>query len=1271
MPDFRRLARSPSRLITKVAVVKLSAISYFNSSYRRIRILRSLLVIGLFSSLLLSAAENRIAGSIVQGRLVSVPGSAAGRARASFDRGPADSKMPMEAVTLLLRPDPSLEAFLADVQSPASPSYHHWLTPEQFADRFGLTQPDIDKITAWLTSQGLRVTQVARGRHWITVSGSAGAVSRAFHTEIRTFSDGQEVHFANATDPQVPEVLAGIVAGFAGLDDFGPKPLSVRPRYTSRGYHYLSPDDFATIYNLKPLYSQGYDGTGQSIMVIGQTAVDLSDIGLFRTRFGLPPNDPQIVLTGPDPGKRSGDMVEADLDLEWAGAIAPQAKVIYVYAGSVLTSLLYGVDQNLAPVMTLSYGGCEQYYTPAWRYVAQQAAAQGITWMVASGDQGAAACDYTAATPQASKGATVTWPAGIPEIVAVGGTTFNEGTGTYWNSTTNAGGGSVISYIPETAWNDSDLYTELLATGGGASVLYTKPTWQTGPGVPADGARDVPDVSFAASPAHDPYLLTTSGVLTAVGGTSASSPAFAGIVALLNQYLTSKSVLSQPGLGNLNPALYRLAQASPEAFHDVTTGDNRVPCVQGSPDCHDGVVGYAAGSTYDQTTGLGSIDAAMLVQKWNTGTATTLSLSTDNLTPGIDDSVTLTAAVHAGGSAAATGTVTFTTNDTLLGTADVVSGAAKLTVPAVRIAAASGLISAVYSGDSVYDSSSADLRITVAPPASGSGVVPTITPNPAYQTPSTGDPSWSISVTLKEIAGVSTTLTSLNIDGDDYTSQIVSFFKTANIPAHGSITGSIRVTEITPPFDSVFHFTGTDAGGAIWTRDATVRLLGPAGPALVPSIALTGTPQTVQRNPQADPSCQWVHQILVQEQSGFTVQLTKLLINATDLTGQIQAIFGTTRLAPFGSLEGTICWNSTQSPGTKTVQLTGLLETGSSISASMDISLADASASPAAFSADRTGVSWQVAGSSTGASSMVALTFSGNSPHWSASVAPANRTAAWLSVSPASGSGSGTLTLQASTAGLSAGAYRAIVTIQASDAVPQLIEIPVTLTVSQSGTMSVAGAGNGASFRSVFAPGMLASVFGTTLAPDTEAALYLPLPLSLAGVSATVNGITAPLYYVSPGQINLQIPYEAGSGPAVLAINNHGSVASLPISIAVAAPGIFTDGSGNLVPTASAARGQTIAMYITGDGDVTPTLATGATPSSSTALSKLPKSRLPLSVTVGGATATVLFDGIPSGLTGVTQVNFTIPGDAPLGAQQVVVTVGGVACPAASLNVTQ
>jgi uncharacterized protein (TIGR03437 family) len=1227
--------------------------------------LRKLILAGLLAPLFLSGAEDRIPGRVDQGRLVPVPGHPASGARARFDRGPADPRLPLDAVTLLLKPDPSLDRFLADLQDPASSDYHRWLTPEQFASRFGLSQSDIAKITSWLASQGLRVTQVARGRHWITVSGTAERVGRAFHTEIHRFSDGQETHYANATDPSLPEALAGIVAGFSGLDDFGPKPQMVKPLYNRGGSHYLAPDDFATIYDLKPLYSQGYDGTGQSVAVIGQSAVDVTDIQAFRSQFGLPDNDPQMVLVGTDPGMRSGDMEEADLDLEWAGAVAPKARIVYVYSTSIGTSLLYAVDQNLAPVMTLSYGGCEQNYSPAWRYVAQQASAQGITWMVASGDQGAAACDFTAATPQASKGATVTWPAGIPEITAVGGTRFNDGGGVYWSSANTAGLGSALSYIPETAWNDSAERNDLASTGGGVSAWYPKPAWQRGPGVPADNARDVPDISFAASPDHAGYQFTSGGKTGTVGGTSVSSPAFAGIVAVLNQYLTSKNLLSQPGLGNLNPMLYRLAQASPEAFHDVTTGDNRVPCAQGSPDCRDGLVGYPAGAGYDLATGLGSLDVRVLAERWNNGTATTTTVSTDNPTPALDDTVVLTATVRGNGQP--TGAVSFTTNYTSLGSADLAAdGTATVNATAVQIAGGNGLVTAVYNGDGVFDGSSGDLKISPVLQGTGSVVVPAVTPNPVYQQPTSGGPAWYVTVTLKEMAGVATTLTGLSIDGTSYDSQIASFFKTANIPARGSIVAPLVVNELTPPDDVVFGFTGTDAGGQTWTRQTKVRFVGPAGPYLVPGILLTSTPETVQQNPQADPSCQWSHRLTVQEQSGFTVALTKLVIGGADASGRIQTIFGTTRLAPFGSLEGTVCWDSTQAASSKTYQLTGSSENGATVTASAAASLSPAAAAPAAFSTDHAAVAWQVADATKGATSTVDLNFSGGSPRWSVAVLPGNRTTTWLSVSPVSGSGPGAVTLQASAGGLSRGVYHATIAVQASDAVPQFIEIPVTLTVGPASNTSITGAANGASFAAVFAPGMLCSVFGTELAPSTQSASFLPLPLSLAGVSATVNGVTAPLYFVSPGQINLQIPYEAGAGPAVLGIDNNGKVTAFPIRIAAAAPGIFADSSRNLVPSASAYPGQIITMFITGDGDVTPTLATGATP-----LSKYPKPRLPLSVTVGGVPATLWFYGIPRGLSGVTQINFEVPQDAPPGPQPVVVTVGGAVGQSVTLNVTQ
>jgi uncharacterized protein (TIGR03437 family) len=181
----------------------------------------------------------------------------------------------------------------------------------------------------------------------------------------------------------------------------------------------------------------------------------------------------------------------------------------------------------------------------------------------------------------------------------------------------------------------------------------------------------------------------------------------------------------------------------------------------------------------------------------------------------------------------------------------------------------------------------------------------------------------------------------------------------------------------------------------------------------------------------------------------------------------------------------------------------------------------------------------------------------------------------------------------------------------------------------------------------------------------------LPLPLSMQGITATVNGVAAPLYYVSPGQLNIQIPYETGAGPAVVAVNNGGQVAVFPFTVTMAAPGLYNSAIDNSTgqPASSATAGTVLLLFMTGDGDITPFLATGATPSSNTTASQLPKPRLPVTVTVGGVAATVLFAGIPAGLTGVTQIDITVPANAPTGTQEVVVTVGGVAAPPVMLTV--
>jgi uncharacterized protein (TIGR03437 family) len=1241
------------------------------------RFIPALAMLGFSTMPLLSAAEDRIVRPVANSRMVSLPGHVHPAATAQNDIGPVDSSLELSYVSLLFKPAPGLEQFLAEQQNPASPNFHRWLTPEQFGDRFGLTTSDTDKVAAWLRSQGLRVHDVARGRHWISFSGTASQVGRAFRTEIHRYRVNGETHFANATSPSTPEAFHDVVAGIEGLHDFEPKPMNLRgralvdgaPQYTDSSGHYLAPNDIATIYNIAPLYAAGIDGTGQKIAVIGRTDVDPSNLRKFRTRFGLPPNDPQVVLVGPDPGTiPGGDTDEANLDLEWSGATARNATIVYVNSLSVRTSVQYAIDQNLAPIITYSYGSCERSNSPALRYLAQQANAQGITWLVASGDQGAGTCDTTSFTPQIAKGPTVSYPASVPEVTAVGGTTFKDSGGSYWAPSNDANGASALSYIPETAWNDSVLRNDFIGTGGGVSSLFPKPFWQTGPGVPNDNFRDVPDVSLAASADHDGYLVYVDGGLFEFGGTSVGTPIMAGVVALLNQYLVSKNVLTQPGAGNINPTLYRLAQSANSIFHDITIGDNRVPCAQSSPGCVNGLAGYPAGPGYDLATGLGSIDANNLVTKWDNGVASKTVLTASPLNVDLTGSVQLTATVTGQAGAAPSGNVTFLVNDALLGTSALNAGTATLTADASIVAGGTGIVSALYSGDGTYASSSGTVTVTLNLPSAGSLVVAAVTPNPVYQTTST---SWPYVVTLTEKNGVATKLTGFTVNGTDNSANI-ALLNNGNIPARGSVAASLsgNLSTSTVPLNRTFIFSGADPDGRKWTAQTTVPFVGPAGPLLLPAIAATSTPKIVQRNPQADPSCAWSQAITVQEQSGFLVQLTSFIAGTDSFTSQIQQIFGTTRLAPFGVLRGTLCWNNITPPATKTITIAGSAENGAAVTSSVSVQYQAAAGTPSSFTASTEKIALSIADSQHDANSTVDIAFGGASQQWSLAILPGNAATRWLKVTPTSGSGAATLTVQASGAGLSPGVYQGMIAVESPGAVPSALNIPVTLAVAPSGTTTVTALTNGGSYQIAAAPGMLASVFGIALAPTVQLAGRIPLPLVMQGVSATVNGISAPLYYVSSGQLNIQIPYEVGVGPAVLAVNNNGQIASFPITVSIAAPGLFGNWDVRGVPASTAQQGQVLISYVTGDGDETPFLPTGDTIVSSTPLSRIPKPRLPLTMTVGGVPAQVLFAGIPSGLTGVTQINYIVPPTAPLGPQPVVVTLGTVQSPPVMLTVT-
>jgi subtilase family serine protease len=619
-----------------------------------------LVALGAFAQ---TAPQNRIAQAIDNAQFVTLRGSGHPLAKLAFDRGPVDGNMQLHGVSMVFKPSPAqqqaLNTLLAEQQDRNSPNYHKWLTRVQYADRFGLTQADIAKASAWLVSQGFTIDRVSGGRTSISFSGTAAQMESAFHSEIHQYQGGGEEHFANAGAISVPTALASVVLNIRGLDNFRPKSrhtavrqVTASPRFTNGSDHFVAPEDFATIYDVQKLYNIGIDGTGQTIAVMGQTAIKMSDITSFRSAAGLSANEPTIIIvpgTGTPVVTSADDLGEADLDLEWSGAVAKNASILFVIVGpnsnnGVFDSLAYALDPSttqvpappLAPVISISYGGCEAQEVPLLfaqelQQDIQAGNAQGTTVTAAAGDSGAADCDVGAT---ATQGLAVDVPAAIPEVTGMGGSEFLADVSNpiaYWSSVTDANGGSALMYIPEEAWNDTALQGALDAGGGGVSTFFLKPTWQTGAGFLSSG-RNVPDISLNASNWHDSYLFcsTPTGTATActdgfvsanselylVGGTSAGAPTFAGILALINQATNSTT-----GQGNVNPTLYALAASTPSAFNDITSGSNLVPCATGSPSCptsgaHPGEIGYSAGTGYDQATGLGSVDAYNLVTNW-------------------------------------------------------------------------------------------------------------------------------------------------------------------------------------------------------------------------------------------------------------------------------------------------------------------------------------------------------------------------------------------------------------------------------------------------------------------------------------------------------------------------------------------------------------------------------------------------------------------------------------------------------------------------------
>jgi subtilase family serine protease len=747
--------------------------------YARVFVFVLLGTMAVFESWGQGLSQNPAPHYVSRGEMTILRGNVHAFARSEAESGRLDGAIKLRPVLvfgLSAGQQQALGLLLAEQQDPSSASYHKWLTPEQYASHFGISESNLRKVQAWLDAQGFAVGGISRGRTRLSFTGTVAQIEAAFHIEMHSYLVNGKQRFANSSEPSIPVSFSQLVRAIQHLHNFPSRQRartrrltasSGQPHFTSylTGSHFLSPADFATIYGLEPLYAAGLDGTGETIAVMGQTTVNTADVQAFRRSAGLPALTDGNFLQTLVPGTGLGaacpsDLAEAALDVEWTEAIAKNATVNYVYSGlgtgtgltcdtrtaGVFDSLEYAIDNDIAPVLSISYGNCEaQIGTPAeiqgLAELADQANSQGQTIVAASGDDGAADCD--AAVTSAAQGLAVDIPAALPEVTAVGGTEFsgdvdgtvlgaasdsNAGSTTYWSGTADGidAVSSALSYIPEVGWNDTgnDIAqgsASFAASGGGPSSIFSKPSWQAGIGVPSDGQRDVPDLSFSGSADHDGYLIceagscvdgfrnSSGGNLSVVGGTSIGAQAFAGILAIINQATKSSQ-------GNVNPTLYNLAATMPAAFHDITEGSNIVPCTQSTANCPTAPpfqIGFTAGTGYDQVTGLGTVDANNLVTNWPgftlgpASSSTTLSILPESILAGTPATFTAVVAPPSSNAPMPTGTVEFTVDGANEGQSLVGNGGmANLTDTSLGVG--THTVVAVYSGDVNYSGSASN-----------------------------------------------------------------------------------------------------------------------------------------------------------------------------------------------------------------------------------------------------------------------------------------------------------------------------------------------------------------------------------------------------------------------------------------------------------------------------------------------------------------------------------------------------------------------------------
>jgi subtilase family serine protease len=766
--------------------------------------------------------------AVDESHLTTLHGTVHALARPEFDLGAVPDDFPVQRMLVMLKRPVESEAarqrFLRQVHTPGSPIFHQWISPQKYGEQFGARDEDIQTVVSWLLTHGFSVPRVTASKTMIEFSGTAGQVREALHTQIHQYSASGRSFYGNDREISIPEEISSRIRNFSPLNTFplasyvaqSGKARLVRgangaaPVFTTTAnntpFYAVAPEDFSTQYDLGPLYASGTNGSGETIGIIGTTNINLALVNAYRELFNLSGDNTQIVVDGEDPGDGIGPNIEALLDVELSGAVAPNATVNFYVAGGELLqdplalAALRAIEDDQASVLSLSYGECEPLLGEAgnqlWAGLWEQAAAQGQTVLVASGDTGPAACLNIillgANGSEEAFGLTANGLSSTPWNVSVGGTDFyysDYATGgasiaSLWNQTNDANLGSLKAPLPEQPWDDAlglDIvpYFTVLdggsiiqsgpvpsAAGGGAAsncsqvtqgsptylpscvAGYPKPVWQQGTGVPNDGVRDLPDVALFA--ANGPNLSAwaicaepgdcgagaTSNV-TLVGGTSTSTPAMAGIMALVNQKYGRQ--------GQADYTLYALSRQQSGIFHDITIGTNDVFCMlsgQGIfsiPNCtvlysnpyFQNIYSfgmYAAGTGYDQATGLGSFDANQLISNWAKvallPTTTSLQLSPTTITHG--SPIALTASVVAGsGSVVPTGDIVLETNppSALRGNGLIALSGGAASENVSTLPGGSYSVVAQYGGDGVFDASaSSPVAVTITPEQSATSL---------------------------------------------------------------------------------------------------------------------------------------------------------------------------------------------------------------------------------------------------------------------------------------------------------------------------------------------------------------------------------------------------------------------------------------------------------------------------------------------------------------------------------------------------------------------